>query len=110
MCPAFPSSDYYDGSATPGAHSGRHTCPPPTWQVGRKGGAGTLPTFTEDCPATGSAPSYTPAASPGPHIAVLARASRRPNPTGGGSGQAKSHDLPSTAKRPIHQISQAADD
>jgi len=39
-----------------------------------------------------------------PQIAVLARASGHPNLTGDRSGQAKTHDLPSTATWSIHQI------
>jgi hypothetical protein len=40
----------------------------------------------------------------------LAQASGRRNLTDDRSGQVKSHDLPSTTKRPIHQIQQATDD
>jgi hypothetical protein len=59
---------------------------------------------------TGSASSYTPTASPGPHIAVLDRTSRRPSATGGESGAPISHKRSSTAARPIHRGQRAADD
>jgi hypothetical protein len=36
MWTAFPSSDYYAGSAPPGAHSRRRTCPPPARPAGRR--------------------------------------------------------------------------
>jgi hypothetical protein len=34
MWTAFPPSDYYAGSAPPGTHSRRRTCPPPAWPAG----------------------------------------------------------------------------
>lgn len=61
MRPAFPASEYYDGSATPQTHqptsrlTGRHQRPL---------ASGMLPTFTI-IRLTGSTVGYTPAACPG---------------------------------------------
>jgi hypothetical protein len=57
MWPAFPTSDYYEGSATPYGHQ-QTTCLP-AWS----GRPGALPTFTSDRWAR-EASSYAPAASP----------------------------------------------
>lgn len=59
---------------------------------------------------TASVPSYTPMASPEPHIAVLVRASRHPNHPDDESGIPIGSRHSSTTARPIHQVRQAADD
>ena len=46
MWPAFPTSDYYGGSAPSRAISRRRACPPPAWLAGGEGDPGTVPTFT----------------------------------------------------------------
>src|SRR5512132_2991788 len=57
MWPAFPTSDYYEGSATPRGHQ------PTTCLPACSGQPGALPTFTSDRWAR-EASSYAPAASP----------------------------------------------
>jgi hypothetical protein len=47
----------------PATPSRRRACPPPAWLAGGKGGRRAVPTFTMSR-LTGSAPSYSPAASP----------------------------------------------
>jgi hypothetical protein len=59
----------------------------------------TIPAFTENC-STGSVPSFTPAAPPGPHIAVLAWVSPAPSVSGGGRGGAVGSASSSTTARP----------
>jgi hypothetical protein len=56
MWTALPPSDYYGGSAPPGAISRRRACPPAR---GRGGQHRTVPTFTVDRSA-GSATSFSP--------------------------------------------------
>ena len=53
--------------------------------------------------------NFTPTASPSPLIADLDWVSRRPSHMDAGSGRAIGYNSPSTAARPIHQISQVAD-
>lgn len=77
MWPAFPTPEYYGGSVTTRRNSGRCACPPTNRLLVGMGNAESLPTFTVDH-LTGSAFSFTPAASPDPQIAGSDRASDRP--------------------------------
>jgi hypothetical protein len=110
MWPALPAPEYYDGSATT-RHPQRASRLPatlPGWEVGRAA-SGRFPRSLL-FRSTGSVPSYTPTASPSPHIAVLDRTSRRPSASGDESEAPISHKRSSTAARPIHRSWRAADD
>jgi len=85
MWPAFPTAEYYGGSATTRRHQRTLRLPVRLLAADDEGDTGSLPTFTRDR-LLGSLPSSTPTASPGPHTAVLDRTSRRPHITGDGSG------------------------
>ena len=85
MWPAFPTAEYYGGSATTRRHQRTLRLPVRLLAADDEGDTGSLPTFTRDR-LLGSLPSSTPTASPGPHTAVLNRTSRRPHITGDGSG------------------------
>src|SRR6478752_5852099 len=82
----------------------------PAGYAGGEGGTGPLPTFTDvRCDGVGVqlypggiATGRTSQSWPGPPAAQITQTT--------GAGQVKSHDLPSTTKRPIHQIQQVADD
>ncbi len=66
MRTAFPSSEYYDGSATPRAHQRTSRL---TNRHQRPAALGALPTFTMNR-LTGSAVGFTPAAHPGSNRSV----------------------------------------
>src|SRR5262249_11229445 len=61
MWPAFPTSDYYGGSAPAWRHQATTALPVPTWLVGGRSQA--VPVFTA-YRLTEEVPSFSPAASP----------------------------------------------
>jgi len=109
MHAAFLRSEYYGGSATTRCPQRASRLPTNPLDAGREGRHRVV-SHVHWCPfRRGRRPAIPRRHRRGPHIAVLARASRRPNHTDDGSRQVKSHDLPSTAGDPSTR-SQIADD